>query len=296
MDILLTVATPSYNRAYTLSGCYKSLCDQTDKRFKWLIIDDGSTDETESLVASWMEEHKISITYIKKENGGKASALNAGLDKLDTPYAVCLDSDDIFLDNTVELAIASLENVKDDDHCCGVLALRTNPDGKIMGNREIPREMKHITAADVFLRLNFSTELICFYKVCILKKFRFPEYENEKFVSPAWMQYQITQDYYYATSWDALCICEYVADGLTKNKRKIIAKNPRGYSCVKRWSFNLAPTLKLRIKHGIMYDCGCILANDKDWMKNARHKALAILLYPVGWVVSKQRFGELKKL
>ena len=70
-ETLLTVATPTYNRAHTLPACYQSLCGQTDKRFKWLIIDDGSTDGTAELVNSWIEEKKISIEYKWKENGGK---------------------------------------------------------------------------------------------------------------------------------------------------------------------------------------------------------------------------------
>ncbi|MBR1709822.1 MAG: glycosyltransferase family 2 protein [Clostridia bacterium] len=294
-DVLLTIATPTYNRAHTLPKCYESLCNQTDKRFIWLVIDDGSSDNTSEIVSQWIEEGKIHISYQKKTNGGKASALNVGIDLLETMYAVCLDSDDWFYDNAVELALKELETVKYDAKCCGLLALRNNPDGTVMGKREIPKEMKNITAVDVFLRLNLNTELICFYKTEILKKFRFPEYPGEKFVSPAWMQYAITQNYYYVSSWSKLCGCEYIADGLTKNKRKVIIKNPRGYTCVKKFSFDLAPTLQLRVKHGIMYDCGCLLAKDKDWLKNARHKVLAIILMPVAKIVRNQRFKDAKR-
>ena len=88
---------------------------------------------------------------------------------------MCLDSDDWFYDNAVELALSELEKCKDDEKCCGILALRNNPDGSVMGKREIPKEMKTITAVDVFLKLNLNTELICFYKTDILKEFRFPE-------------------------------------------------------------------------------------------------------------------------
>lgn len=289
-ETLLTVVTPTYNRAHTLPACYQSLCSQTDKRFKWLIIDDGSTDGTTELVNSWIGEKKILIEYKWKDNGGKASALNVGIGMLDTPYAVCLDSDDTFYENTIEKAIELLKKTDAEEACCGVLALRNNPDGTVMGQKAIPKEFNTITAADIFLRLQLRTELICFYKTNILKDYRFPEFAGEKFVSPAWMQYAITQKYYYKTSWDMLCCCEYIGDGLTRNKRKVIKKNPRGYSCVKLWSFDLAPSLKDRVKHGIMYDCGCILGKDKDWLKNTKHKLLATLLYPAGWYVSKTRF------
>lgn len=289
-EVLLTIATPTYNRAHTLPKCYESLCAQSDKRFVWLIIDDGSTDNTSEVVDRWINEDTISIIYKKKENGGKASALNIGIEMLNTDYAVCLDSDDWFCEDAVKTALEELECTKEDEKCCGLLALRNNPDGSVMGKVEIPKKMKTITAEVVFLRLHLTTELICFYKSSVLKKYRFPEFQGEKFVSPAWMQYTVTQDYYFIPSWSKYCICEYIADGLTKNKKKIIANNPLGYTCVKRFSFDLATSLELRIKHGIMYDCGCLLGKDKDWLKNVNHKGWAIVLMPIAWVVSKTRF------
>ena len=291
-ELLLTIITPTYNRAYTLPSCYRSLCRQTDQRFKWLIIDDGSTDETEEVVNSWIQEKKIEIEYLKKENGGKASALNLGLDKVDTEYVVCLDSDDYFYSDAVEKALNQLAEIEGQTSSCGILALRTNPDGTVMGGESIPLDMKYVKAADVFLKLNLHTELICFYKTKILKKYRFPVFEGEKFVSPAWMQYQITQEYNYAVSWDKFCCCEYVSDGLTQNKKKVILNNPKGYTCVKRWSFDLAPSPRGLIKNGIMYDCGCLLGKDKNWLKNVRHKGWAVALMPVAYLVKRIRFGQ----
>ena len=292
---LLTVITPTFNRAHTLPKCYQTLCNQGCKDFVWMIIDDGSTDNTESLVNEWVSENTISIIYKKKQNGGKASALNVGLGLLSTKYAVCLDSDDFFYESAVGTALGELQRIENDQKCCGILALRNNPDGSVMGGVEIPAGMKTITAADIFLKLNLNTELICFYKTEILCQYRFPEFSGEKFVSPAWMQYAITQDYYYTVSRSKLCECEYISDGLTKNKRQVIIKNPRGYTCVKKFSFDLAPTLKQRIKHGIMYDCGCLIAKDKDWLKNAKHKLLAVLLMPVALYVKAKRFQIMDK-
>lgn len=289
---LITVTTPSYNRAHTLPNVYESLCNQTDKRFKWLIIDDGSTDETEALVSSWIAEGKFPIMYKKKANGGKASALNIGIDLLDTPYAVCLDSDDTFYSDTIENAIKNLEKIVDNDQYCGILALRNNPDGSVMGGKALPYNLDTITAVDVFMKLNLNTELICFYKTSILTQYRFPEFEGEKFVSPAWMQYEITQKYHYLPVYEKYCCCEYIADGLTRNKRTVIKKNPRGYTAVKRYSFNLAPSLRLCIKHGIMYDCGCLLGKEKNWMQNTKHPLLSVILMPVAIAVKKLRFSE----
>lgn len=290
--MLLTIITPTYNRAYTLSKCYESLCCQNNKDFMWLIVDDGSTDNTCDIVKKWITDDKIKIKYIKKENGGKASALNIGIDVIETEYSVCLDSDDWFYDNAVETAIRELEAVKDDRKCCGLLALRNNSDGSVKGKRSIPKEMKTVTAADVFLKLGLRTEVICFYKTYILRKYRFPVFPGEKFVSPSWMQYTITKDYYFKTSWSKFCVCEYIPDGLTRNKRKVILNNPNGYTCIKLLCFNNATTIKQKVMNGIMYDCGCILGKDRNWLKNTKHKMLAIVLMPAAIYVKHKRFDN----
>ena len=290
--MMLTITTPTYNRAYTIVNCYNSLLRQTSKQFTWMIIDDGSTDNTEEVVQEWIKEAKIDIRYYKKINGGKASALNMGIGLMDTPYAVCLDSDDYFTDTAVEQALIELEKVKDNEKVCGILALRNHEDGSVLGGREIPATYDMVAAEDILIKENLRTEFICFYKTTILKDFRFPEYAGEKFVPPSWMMFAITRDYKYKVSHDRFCVCEYIADGLTKNKSKVILKNPRGYSAAKLWYFNLSTSIKLTAKHGIMYDCGCILAKDKDWLKNTTRKGWAIILYPAAHIVYLKRLSK----
>ena len=77
--MLVTVFTPTYNRAYRLEALYKSLCNQTINDFEWLIVDDGSSDNTADLAESWIKEDKINIRYIRQENGGKHRAINRGV-------------------------------------------------------------------------------------------------------------------------------------------------------------------------------------------------------------------------
>lgn len=290
---MITVITPTYNRGYILENCYKSLVSQTNRDFIWMVIDDGSNDDTEQLISNWITEGIIKIQYIKKENGGKASALNVGIDNLCTEYVVCLDSDDIFYEHTIEIAEKRLNEIE--EYCCGILALRHTPEGTVMGNRNIPFEYSYVTAADIFLKLNLKTEVICFYRSSILKKYRFPYFAGEKFVSPAWMQYEITQSYKFKTSWDKLCQCEYNDDGLTKNKKKIIVNNPKGYRSVKLYSFNLSTSIMLKIKHGIMYDCACILSKEKNWLDGVHNKAIAIILFPIAIIVKKLKFDKFIK-
>lgn len=277
----LTIVTPTYNRAYVLNKAYQSLVNQTNKSFKWLIIDDGSSDNTEEFVSKLIEKREIEIEYIRKKNGGKASALNIGLDKIATPYCVCLDSDDWFSENAVELALNLLKEEKENSRCCGILAIRNNPDGSCMGNKKIPSSFKYITMDDLYNKIGFASELICFYKSEIVKQYRFPIFENEKFMPPSWFHYKLCESYYFRTSWDCLCFCEYIPDGLTRNKRKVIANNPKGYTLIKRISFQNSKGIKRKIKNGITYDCGAIISKDKDWLKKAPYKLTAVLCFPI---------------
>lgn len=293
--MMLTVITPTYNRGKKLLDCYKSLTEQTCKSFVWMVIDDGSVDNTEIVISEWKKEKKINIIYIKKENGGKASALNIAFQNLTTPYACCLDSDDIFCRNAVELALMELEKIKNDNMCCGIVAISSYLNGMPIGGAKIPQFFKTICISDL-LKLGKGTECIRFYKTDILKNYSFPTYPGEKFVSPSWLDYEINRKYYFVPSRNIFCLCEYLPDGLTKNKSTVIVKNPHGYTAVKKNSFEFATSIKEIIKQGIMYDCGCIMGKDKDWLKNAPKKFWAFILRPLAWGVYFVRFQKIMKV
>ncbi|MBR0302515.1 MAG: glycosyltransferase family 2 protein, partial [Clostridia bacterium] len=99
----LTVLTPTFNRAELLRRVYSSMIRQTSDDFVWMIVDDGSTDDTERFVREFIEEGKIEIEYIKKENGGKHTAVNLAISSVKTELiAISLDSDDAFLPDSAE--------------------------------------------------------------------------------------------------------------------------------------------------------------------------------------------------
>lgn len=285
----ITVITPSYNRAHTLPLCYQSLQEQTSSDFVWVIVDDGSVDGTKELVSGWLkEDNRFQIVYLQKENGGKASALNLAFQHLETPYAIVLDSDDTFTPHAIETAIKEITPYDDDSRCCGLMAFRHHKDGSVMGGRELKPGVK-ISMLDI-LNEDYRTELICIYRSDILKRYLFPQFPGEKFVSPQWLDFELSRSYYYISSNSKICICEYEEDGLTKNKRTIIKKNPHGYTAVKRQSFEFSKSLKLSIKHGIMYDCGCIIGRDKNWLRRSPRKMLSIVLMPMAYLVYFLRF------
>lgn len=285
----ITIITPSYNRAHTLSACYESLQAQTSTDFLWLIVDDGSKDNTKELVGKWQSEcSKFEIKYYVKPNGGKASALNMAFDFLETEYAVVLDSDDTFYPSAIESAIKELKVCSADDRCCGLMPLRHNPDGSVMGQKGELESGSKVTMVDI-MNGEYHTELVCFYKSALLKKNKFPQFPGEKFVSPQWLDFELSRNYYFIASNSKICICEYFADGLTKNKGKVIKKNPKGYTAVKRQSFEFSKSIKLVVKHGLMYVCGCMISGD-NWIKKSPRKLWSVLLTPFAWLIYMKRF------
>lgn len=288
----LTIITPSYNRAYTLERLYTSLVNQTNNSLIWMIIDDGSTDDTESLINSFISKSEIEIEYIKKKNGGKASAINLALNNVTTPYCTCLDSDDWFSEYAVEIALNLLHEEDGNSNCCGVLAIRSNPDGSCMGDRKIPDNYKYITTDDLYNSIGFSSELICFYKTSVVNQYRFPVFENEKFMPPSWFHYKLCENYSFRTSRDCICYCEYIQDGLTKNKSKVIVKNPNGYTLIKKISLQNSKGIKRILKNAIMFDCGVILTRNKKWLNEVPHKGIVILSFPLAIGVYIIRFKK----
>ena len=123
MKATLTIFTPAYNRAYTLHKCYESLKKQTNKDFEWLIIDDGSTDNTRQLVQSWIEENIIPIKYHYQKNQGMHGAHNTAYELIDTELNVCIDSDDYMPDDAVEKILKFWDKNKSDNIAGIVLGL-----------------------------------------------------------------------------------------------------------------------------------------------------------------------------
>jgi len=289
---LITVVTPTYNRAYKLSDCYNSLLGQTNKSFVWMIIDDGSTDKTEELVNTWTQEKKIQIKYLKKVNGGKASALNLAFEHIKTEYWVCLDSDDIFVKNTIAIALKELSKIKKKDNICGILALRNNPDGTVMGGKRIPSDVTVTTTLELRNKYKIKSEYIEFYKSDITKKYRYPEIPGEKFISSGYYSQIINEEYYYKVSQANLCICEYLDDGLTQNKNKVIAKNPKGYTLIMLNGMKNSQSIYNKSLWCLKYISGSFLSgyNIKKIINDSYRPKLTFLLLPFGWILKHMRF------
>ncbi len=143
----LTIFTPTYNRAHTLGRVYNSLLNQTNKNFLWLIIDDGSTDNTRELVEKWQSEQEVEIEYHFKENGGKHTAMKLAYELTKTKYLLAIDSDDELTPDAVDvfkIEWHKIEKEGTENQFAEVSGLTHSTDGKLIGDFFFPANTDYI--------------------------------------------------------------------------------------------------------------------------------------------------------
>lgn len=226
---LITVFTPTYNRGYTLDNLFNSLLVQTNKNFEWLIVDDGSTDNTENIVNGFREVSTFKIRYIKKKNGGKHTAINCGVDLADGFLFFIVDSDDQLTKDAIEKLYKweqSLEKKKD---FAGISGNKGDVSGNLLGSTF---KGNYIDATNIERRENnILGDKAEAYYTSVLKKFPFPEIEGENFMTEAIVWDKIAASGL-KVRWfnDIIYIVEQREDGLIAQGNSRYANNPKGYA------------------------------------------------------------------
>lgn len=282
----LTVFTPAYNRAHTLPRTYESLLRQENKDFVWLIIDDGSTDNTEELVKSWQTENNgFPIEYIRKENGGMHTAHNTAYRNIHTELNVCIDSDDCMADDAVDKILKKWESVKDKDYA-GIIALDTDFDGNIIG-KGFPDDMTETTLTGYYAQGGFGDKKLI-YRTDVIKSYpEYPVFEGEKYVALAYKYRLIDQDYKLAVLDDVVCNVEYQTDGSTGTMWKQYLKNPKGFAFWRKVCMQYPGSKKRIIIDCIHYVAESIIAKNKRFIKESPKKILTICCIPFGLLLLK---------
>ena len=278
---IVTILTPTYNRVDKLIDLYQTLCMQKDKRFVWCVVDDGSTDSTENAIKEVVNNSPFSLIYIKKENGGKHTALNEGIKLAATPLVFIVDSDDTLMPDAVETIAIYFEKYKEDEEICGFSFLRAFSDGKINGSLFAKDEW---IASYIDARVNsndMASDKAEVYKTKCLREFPFPVYENEKFLGEDIVWTRMARKYKTVHINKAIYVGEYQSDGLTRNRRLHNLNSPNG--CVTRAKEYLENDicLKMRIKSYPQYLIYGMVAKHKfkSLLKDAPNKFLCLLLF-----------------
>lgn len=281
---MITVLTPTFNRGGRLQSLWNSLQKQTVKDFEWLVVDDGSTDGTKNLITQLQEKSDFPIRYIYKNNGGKHTALNVGIQTICSELIFIVDSDDCVTDDAVESILKIHKKYRSQNNICGYAFLRAFPDGKINGKKF---DVDEKIGSYIDVRVNgddTGADKAEVFKTHCLKEFPFPEYPNEKFLGEDLVWVRMARKYEMVHINKAIYVGNYLEDGLTNNRRKHNIASPIG--CMHRAEEFMESDLKTRyrIKGGLQYIVYGRFAGVKvvDLIRKSRHKVLATVCTPGG--------------
>lgn len=226
----LTILTPTYNRAYILHKAYESLLRQTDKDFEWVIVDDGSTDNTRALVESWIAEQRVQIIYRYKENGGKHTAHNTGVQMANGEITYILDSDDYIVDDAVETINSEWQIVRENHRIGSIDFLRGNPSSGCVIGDCFPADRMLANWIDLSVVRKIHGDKCGALRTSIYLAHLFPVYNDEKFVTEATVWYEIAKRYNMFCINKILQWTVYRQDGLTAaRKTEKFTDNIRGW-------------------------------------------------------------------
>lgn len=250
---MITVFTPTYNRAYIIENLYRSLQRQTNKNFEWLVVDDGPTDDTEVLFKEWIKEKSFAVRYIKTENGGKHRAINLGLKEAEGELFFIVDSDDYLSDDAVESILSQYNYVKTDSEFAGVCGMRAYPNGRRIGG-EVPFDIFEGTGFDYWFRNNITGDSAEVFKTDVFRQFLFPEIEGEKFCPEALIWYRMARAGYKIRYFNKkIYVCDYLQDGLTAKITKLRINSPLGTMLTYKELYEAKVNRKWTAKSGINY-------------------------------------------
>lgn len=287
MEVLcmITICTPTYNRAYILGQLYKSLQNQTCKKFVWCIVDDGSTDNTKKLVDQWLKENnQFKINYYYQQNSGEMRALNSGAKHTDTELFFFVDSDDWLVPDAIEKISSQWEIEKNSNtkyEVCGIMAYHGDAPNHYYNGKELPVSGDYTTLSYTAEK-GFHNTLALVLRTDIVKQHPFPEIKGEKFISEEYVYLQIDQKYHYKILREVVQIKNFHDDGLSKDIGRVYYQNPKGSILLYNQGMKLHKTFKQRIKDAANYVCYSFVEHNSHIVQGATCKGLTIMMYPIG--------------
>ena len=259
MDKLVTFFTPTYNRAHILPRCYESLCNQGSYDFKWLIVDDGSSDNTKELVEQWIHtENRFEIYYIYKENGGLHTAFNVAVKEADTEVFVCFESDDIFTSDAMTIIEKNWARIRK-SRCVGFISLCKDMEGKLIG-KPYPDKVK-ATWYREHRRIAPGDKQYVFRTEALKKVFPMPEFPGEKYFDPKYRFFALDGIGPLAVTNEVFDIVDYQPGGLTHTMLRQYYNSPNSFAEYRKLYMQLPNRSAAYImKQNIHYVASCILA------------------------------------
>lgn len=261
-----------------LRRVFSSLTSQTTRDFEWLIVDDGSTDNTKDIVSMFITSADFSISYYYKSNGGKHTAYNLALEKAVGEYFMCLDSDDFLVYNAVEIILTSALSGY---ISAGIIALKSDCNGNVLSS-SFPKNKTHVRMFDLSEEYQCKGEFTLVFRSDIARMFPFPSFESEHFISECVVYDQIDFLYEMTLVPFVITICEYQPAGYTSSLKRLIRDNPCGFCLYYRQRIDLQTKLLKRIYVSAKYHAFLIISGRKVTEYNGSHRTIIWLSFPIG--------------
>lgn len=279
-DKTLTVITTTYNRDYCLHQVYESLLRQTSDDFIWLIVDDGSVDNTKKLVKKWQTESKIIIEYYYKPNGGMHTARNLAYEKVHTKLNVIIDSDDWMTDDGVECIVEYWKKYGAEQYY-GIISHNIDLKGNIIGS-EFPKGLSASKHQDLIEKYSITGDKKLILRSDLSKLYPYPEFEGEKFYPASYKFRKLDQNYCLLIMNKATCVVDYNDDSMTFNKYAQYKANCKGFAHYRNEMISMSKSPKYIIKDMIHYIAESKMAENKHYVLRSSKPIYAALCYIPG--------------
>lgn len=283
---ILTVFTPAYNRAHTLPRTYASLQRQDCKDFIWLVVDDGSSDNTAQLVKEWQKKDcGFEIRYVYKENGGMHTAHNTAYENIDTELNTCIDSDDELADGAVRKILKKWDEVKSQGYA-GIVGLDADMNtGNIIGT-DFGGAKADTTLTGFYAAGGLGDKKLVYRTDVIMQYPPYPVFEGEKYVALAYKYRLIDQEYKLAVLNEVLCNVEYQQDGSSMNMYRQYVRNPRGFAFWRKVCMQNPESKKRMLMDCIHYCSSCQIGHIKHFIRESPKPILTMLCMPLAWALT----------
>ena len=276
----LTVITTTYNRAYCIHQVYESLKRQTCDDFVWLIIDDGSPDNTEEVVAGFMAENVVEIKYIKQKNLGMHGARNTAYDNVETEINTIIDDDDYMTDDAVEKIVVFWKKNKKEG-IYGFAAYNIDDKGDIIGT-PLPEGVKETTVTELSEKYHVKGDKKLVFRSDIIKRYPFPVFEGEKFFPASYKYRLLDLEYKILIMPEPVCVVDCNQNSMTYNKVAQYRSCAKGFAFYRNEMINISKNPKFIIKETVHYVAESLLSGNKHFIRTAHKKGYTVLCAPVG--------------
>ena len=287
--MLITIFTPSYNRAYILQALYQSLVNQTDRNFEWVIVDDGSSDDTESLVNGWIAEGIVTIVYKKQINQGKHVAINTGVELANGELFFIVDSDDNLMPDAVSIVRHFWMDKNPSDDVSGIISYRQFPDGRLVGT-SLPTHVNRCKLRDCESLYGSIGDKVVIYRTDILRRFPYPKFAGEKFLGESIVFNQIDDNYDMLVMNARIYNFDYQKDGLSQDFRKLYRNNPNGFLLQFEQTLKYSNSFKSRLKTSAHIACLSWHLNKMGQYFTKGNLLMRVLAFPLGLALNFKIF------